>query len=706
MCLECTEDAIRCCGCGRLFELFDEIPLLTHQREYRYNFTTVAPGELDSLFAKSDMTEWSTLLTTFLVSAAKRYRSPSNTHSSKDTLRKLWYVLRGVSMEPILTNILDESRLASIVLLSENLRSDSIVLDLGCGYGAISTGLAPFADRVYSMDLSLEKIRFVKMRARAENRQNIIVCFGGNTPYLPFSDAFFDLVILNGVLEWVPTSITGDKPQVVQSRFLSEIRRVLKNTGEVIIGIENRHSWIDLIGFPEGHVGVPFIGLLPRPLADLLLRRLRGHELRVYTHSKPAYKRLLRSVGFRDHKFVVPLPSYRVVRSLASSDFKLPLDVEVGYNLASPRYTHSSLLRGVTKFVLHAATRLFPPTFLIFVKKGLSGDRQPRRRMIDIILSQIMASGAVKGAGEIKKLYIRNGVIIALIGSSKLSQPSVVIRLPLTTRALEGVKRNYETLVWLQSMAGEGKIDQRFPLPLFQERFEGITFFCESVLPGSSAVKIVNDSRLFANLFSEVLSLLKQWRDLSGLTSTKLGDEQVVSLFTVLIKDVAEKLSPERKQVLLRLSDDIEKLIGRNSKETIDLGWTHNDLSLSNLIIDSIALKRHRRVSLKGIIDYEASDFNGSLATDLVFLLASRIRNLQGISLGSAFGVILNRSVFLSERYIWGRETGFDESLFVLFVTLAWLKYLYSHKSTAAIYSNWWLEKHFDTFADSFFKWY
>jgi len=296
--------------------------------------------------------------------------------------------------------------------------------------------------------------------------------------------------------------------------------------------------------------------------------------------------------------------------------------------------------------------------------------------------------------------------VIALIGSSKLSYPSVAVRLPLTARALGGVERNYETLAWLQSKVEEGRIDQRFPAPLFKESFDGVVFFCEGVLLGCSAATVVNDSSQFLDLFNEVLSLLKRWRNLSGLTSTKLGDRQVVDLFTVPITAIAEKLSLERRQVLLKLYDAVEELIDRNSNQAIELGWAHNDLGLSNIILDSVSLKRQRKISLKGIIDYEVADFNGSLATDLIFLLASRVKQLQGISFGSAVGALLDRKVFLNERSMWVRGTDFDESLFILFTTLVWLKYLYAHRLVAAIYSNWWLEKNFDTFVESFFKCY
>ncbi len=59
---------------------------------------------------------------------------------------------------------------------------------------------------------------------------------------LPFPDASVDIVLLNGVLEWMGAAVINVSPARIQLEALKEIRRVLKPEGVIYIGIENRYS--------------------------------------------------------------------------------------------------------------------------------------------------------------------------------------------------------------------------------------------------------------------------------------------------------------------------------------------------------------------------------------------------------------------------------------------------------------------------------
>ena len=83
------------------------------------------------------------------------------------------------------------------------LSEKSAVLDFGCGLGGISLALAQRCGKVVSMDCSLKRLKFLHMRATQESIENIFPVCGGDTLKLPFANEYFDLVVLNGVLEWL-----------------------------------------------------------------------------------------------------------------------------------------------------------------------------------------------------------------------------------------------------------------------------------------------------------------------------------------------------------------------------------------------------------------------------------------------------------------------------------------------------------------------
>lgn len=79
---------------------------------------------------------------------------------------------------------------------------------------------------------------------------------------LPFADASFDIVILNHVLEHV-----GDRP--AQRQILAEINRILRPGGTLYLGVPNKWEPI------EAHYKLPFLGAMPKTLADFLVRTVR-----------------------------------------------------------------------------------------------------------------------------------------------------------------------------------------------------------------------------------------------------------------------------------------------------------------------------------------------------------------------------------------------------------------------------------------------
>jgi ubiquinone/menaquinone biosynthesis C-methylase UbiE len=204
--------------------------------------------------------------------------------------------------------ILDEGRANWHFLIP--LKEDARILDLGCGWGTLSFALSKIYKEVIAFDVVTERLEFIEIRRRSQNLQNILsVC--GQINYLPFPDNYFDLVILNGVLEWIPYIEEDKDPYPAQIEALREARRVLKKDGYLYLAIENRWSVINFLGFKDTHSGLRFAPLLPRYLANIYSRLMRKKDFREYTYTYWQHRKILKKVGFSQIKFYTPIPSYR-----------------------------------------------------------------------------------------------------------------------------------------------------------------------------------------------------------------------------------------------------------------------------------------------------------------------------------------------------------------------------------------------------------
>lgn len=101
------------------------------------------------------------------------------------------------------------------------------VLDVACGEGYGAALLAKVASRVVGLDLNKSTIATAQARYRQQERLSFEA---GSCRDLPFSDASFDLIVSMETLEHIAE----------QQTFLSEIKRVLRPAGVLIISTPNR----------------------------------------------------------------------------------------------------------------------------------------------------------------------------------------------------------------------------------------------------------------------------------------------------------------------------------------------------------------------------------------------------------------------------------------------------------------------------------
>ncbi|MGZ7032452.1 MAG: class I SAM-dependent methyltransferase, partial [Thermoanaerobaculia bacterium] len=212
-------------------------------------------------------------------------------------------------------SILDWQRASWIPLLS--LPRESVVLDIGSGYGAITHALASHFDEVHSIEAIPERVEFTNVRLSQEGFENVSLV-QGSALELPYPPGSFDAIIVNGVLEWIGDWDLEGTPRSAQLRFLRRLRSLLKPSGRLLIGIENRLGYVSISGAID-HSGLPYTNLLPRPLATAALRLFTGrhHRMktssrsyRTYTYSARGFRRLFREASFQSSECYWAEPGY------------------------------------------------------------------------------------------------------------------------------------------------------------------------------------------------------------------------------------------------------------------------------------------------------------------------------------------------------------------------------------------------------------
>lgn len=105
------------------------------------------------------------------------------------------------------------------------------VLDFGCGSGYGTHLLSKYCEEITGVDISPEAVRFAVANYSNDNLIYRRIADIQTTP-LPYPDSFFDVVISFQVMEHIEHA----------EKYLSEIKRVLKNDGIVIIATPDRQS--------------------------------------------------------------------------------------------------------------------------------------------------------------------------------------------------------------------------------------------------------------------------------------------------------------------------------------------------------------------------------------------------------------------------------------------------------------------------------
>jgi SAM-dependent methyltransferase len=170
--------------------------------------------------------------------------------------------------------------------------NDSI-LELGCGCGAITRQLGESGASITAIDGSISRVKCAASRCRDLSNVRF---YCANMWDIEFSDKY-DYITLIGVLEYSPLYIHSENP--VQD-CLKLVKSLLKDTGTLIIAIENQLGLKYFCGHEEDHVGIPFFGIEGR----------YNNETPV-TFGKQEITNILKESGYRAVDFHYPFPDYK-----------------------------------------------------------------------------------------------------------------------------------------------------------------------------------------------------------------------------------------------------------------------------------------------------------------------------------------------------------------------------------------------------------
>lgn len=156
------------------------------------------------------------------------------------------------------------------------------LLDIGCSTGILTRHYSDFFGKVVGIDIDDGAVEWAGQNRAAENVSYQV----GDSLELPFQTGEFDLVTCTHIYEHVPDA----------QRMLDEIHRVLRPGGYCFLAAENRlRVW-------DGHYDLPFVTVLPRPIANLYVRMMGRGQRRYETHRTLwGLKRLVRAFEITDY---------------------------------------------------------------------------------------------------------------------------------------------------------------------------------------------------------------------------------------------------------------------------------------------------------------------------------------------------------------------------------------------------------------------
>jgi SAM-dependent methyltransferase len=188
-----------------------------------------------------------------------------------------------------------------------DLPHDLSVLELGAGCGAISRYLGENHHEVHCIEGSQRRAIIASERCRGLDNVKVY-CADFRVMEL---EPKYDIVLLNGVLEYAPVFFGGNgrSPEESTAALLQLAKSALTKNGILLIAIENKIGLKYWCGASEDHTGLQFDGIHGYPTPGTAI-----------TYSKKDLTKILATSGFSFSKFFSCFPDYKFAKSILVDD--------------------------------------------------------------------------------------------------------------------------------------------------------------------------------------------------------------------------------------------------------------------------------------------------------------------------------------------------------------------------------------------------
>lgn len=634
--LLCREQKLQCNDCMSEYTIDNGI-IDSRGNRQGYYFNPVSSADMDILIDRMEVDNWSEIVRSFI-----KYVGPKSPDSWID-------------------NLVVDGRYAWKIFLDLN-KSKSL-LDIGCGLGNLVSNLAPHVGKVYAMDLTYKRLQFAQKRSLIFNSSdNFSFIAGGDQRYLPFPDHSVDCVTLSGVLEWVGEGAldpynSGSKlrrlwnmltnhfgetnPRNIQISFLKEIKRVLKEDGQLFVGIENRLNHEYFISRPDHHSNLRYGSLVPRFIANLYSIFIKYQPYRTFTYSIPGYRKLFAEAGFDSLEFVGLFDGYSFLRQM------LPF-------AKAGKTWQEGKAKSLKERVF--ANKYFVPAYGIIASSSKRKDTSLHNKIFSAISRKM--DGNVSPSFTIKS-YVITGKE-KLVMSCNVAARDIVVKMPLNKASLLAQEKNKDLLIKVSGLS----ISPNF---ICQVEVDGLQGFVEEEIKGNMISTLISSTISLGGLYQNIGKLLNRLNPKSPIFEGRAefsGNfyERVVEYpLKTLFKELKDK----------NLDDYLRNYFSENLKgRYISSGVCHGDVSISNVMV--IPNNSYQ------LIDWEGGMEDGVPILDSINFLGSCYRYLNAqATMSDVIDVLISDCFrdteewkFLEKQYdYWGVNPDLHKNL----VYLNWL---------------------------------